>query len=60
MTTIRLDDRCEPRSTLGLEVNDMQQALLRKVKQRFETNKEILLITSLREAISLGLRCDLL
>jgi hypothetical protein len=57
---IRLDDRCEPRSTLGLEVNDMQQALLRKVKQRFETNKEILLITSLREAISLGLRCDLL
>jgi hypothetical protein len=60
MTMIRLDDRCEPRSTLGLEVNDMQQALLRKVKQRFETNKEILLITSLREAINLGLRCDLL
>jgi hypothetical protein len=42
-----------------LEVNDMQ-ALLRKVKQGPETNKERLLIISLREVISVGPGCDLL
>jgi hypothetical protein len=36
------------------------QALLRKVKQGSETNKERLSINSLREAVSLGLGCDLL
>jgi hypothetical protein len=36
------------------------QALLRKVKQGFETNKERLSIISLREVVSLDLGCDLL
>jgi hypothetical protein len=40
-------------------VDDMH-ALLRKVKQGFETNKERLSIISLREAVSLGPGCDLL
>jgi hypothetical protein len=42
-----------------LGVNDVQ-ALFRKVKQRFETNEEGLLIINLREAVSLGLGCNLL
>jgi hypothetical protein len=32
------------------------QALLREVKQGFETNKEILLINNLREAVSFRAR----
>jgi hypothetical protein len=36
------------------------QAILREVKQGFETNEERLPIINLREAVSLGLGCDLL
>jgi hypothetical protein len=41
-----------------LEVNNMQ-ALLRKVKQGFETNKERLLINNLREVVSFRARMRL-
>jgi hypothetical protein len=42
-----------------LGVNDMQ-ALLRKVKQGFDTNKERLLMINLSKVVSLGPRYDLL
>jgi hypothetical protein len=42
-----------------LGVNDIQ-ALLRKVEEGSETNKERLSIINLREVISLGSGCDLL
>jgi hypothetical protein len=42
-----------------LGVNDVQ-ALLRKVKQRFETNKERLMFIKSERSRSFGLECDLL
>jgi hypothetical protein len=40
--TILLDDRCEPRGTLGWGVNDVK-ALFRNIKQGFEISKERLM-----------------
>jgi hypothetical protein len=39
---------------------DDRQVLFSKVKQGFKTNEERLSIINLREAVSLGLGCDLL
>jgi hypothetical protein len=49
----------ETKEYTWLGVNEMQ-ALLRKFKEGFDTNKERLSIISLSEVVSLGPRCDLL
>jgi hypothetical protein len=57
-TTIWLDDRCEPRGTLDWELT-MCKHYLGKSNRDLKQARKGLRSSGLREAVSLGLACEL-